>query len=243
MHRYSIVVFLGAFLLFQVQPLIAKVILPWFGGTAAVWNTCMMFFQIVLLLGYLYSHGLRMLTKPRTSWIVHSVVLLLALLMIPVLPSENLKPENYTSLSGEIVRVLALSVGVPFFILATTGPLIQAWQSVSHGGSESESSASPYRLYALSNIGSLLALISYPFLFEPNLRLQDQSWLWSGLFVRASWRHESRRRSNDPLVDSGDDSIGDVVGNDQPDVPGNSISSLPVDLTVGTLLDLIHHLF
>jgi len=183
MHRYSIVVFLGAFLLFQVQPLIAKVILPWFGGTAAVWNTCMMFFQIVLLLGYLYSHGLRMLTKPRTSWIVHSVVLLLALLMIPVLPSENLKPENYTSLSGEIVRVLALSVGVPFFILATTGPLIQAWQSVSHGGSESESSASPYRLYALSNIGSLLALISYPFLFEPNLRLQDQSWLWSGLFV------------------------------------------------------------
>ena len=184
MHRYSIVVFLGAFLLFQVQPLIAKVILPWFGGTAAVWNTCMMFFQITLLLGYLYSHGLRMLTRPKTSWIVHSVVLLVALVMLPVLPSEQLKPENYSSLSGEIVRVLALSVGVPFFVLATTGPLIQAWQSVSHGGdSGSKSSASPYRLYALSNIGSLLALISYPFLFEPNMRLQHQSWLWSGLFV------------------------------------------------------------
>ena len=184
MHRYSIVVFLGAFLLFQVQPLIAKVILPWFGGTAAVWNTCMMFFQITLLLGYLYSHGLRMLTRPKTSWIVHSVVLLLALVMLPVLPSEQLKPENYSSLSGEIVRVLALSVGVPFFVLATTGPLVQAWQSVSHGGdSASESSTSPYRLYALSNIGSLLALISYPFLFEPNMRLQHQSWLWSGLFV------------------------------------------------------------
>lgn len=184
MHRYSIVVFLGAFLLFQVQPLIAKVILPWFGGTAAVWNTCMMFFQVTLLLGYLYSHGLRMLTRPKTSWIVHCVVLLLALLMLPVLPSEQLKPENYSSLSGEIVRVLALSVGIPFFVLATTGPLIQVWQSVSHGGdSGSESSASPYRLYALSNIGSLLALISYPFLFEPNIRLQHQSWLWSGLFV------------------------------------------------------------
>ena len=184
MHRYSIVVFLSAFLLFQVQPLIAKVILPWFGGTASVWNTCMMFFQIVLLLGYLYSHGLRMLTKPRTSWIIHSVVLLLALLMLPALPSEHLKPENYSSLSGEIIRVLSLSVGIPFFVLATTGPLIQAWQSVSHGvGAESESAASPYRLYALSNIGSLLALITYPFLFEPNLRLQNQSWIWSGLFV------------------------------------------------------------
>jgi len=184
MHRYSSVVFLSAFLLFQVQPLIAKVILPWFGGTASVWNTCMMFFQIVLLLGYLYSHGLRMLTNPRTSWIVQSVVLLLALLMLPVLPSEQLKPENYSSLSGEIVKVLTLSVGIPFFILATTGPLIQAWQSVSHGGdANSESTASPYRLYALSNIGSLLALITYPFLFEPNLRLQNQSWIWSGLFV------------------------------------------------------------
>ena len=184
MHRYSIVVFLSAFLLFQVQPLIAKVILPWFGGTASVWNTCMMFFQIVLLLGYLYSHGLRTLFKPKTSWIVHSIVLLLALVMLPVLPSDELKPESYGSLSGEIVKVLAFSCGIPFFILATTGPLIQAWQSVSHGGNpESESSTSPYRLYALSNIGSLLALISYPFLVEPNLRLQYQSWIWSGLFV------------------------------------------------------------
>jgi len=184
MHRYSIVVFLGAFLLFQVQPLIAKVILPWFGGTAAVWNTCMMFFQIALLLGYLYAHSLRVLLKPSTSWIVHSIVLLVALLTLPVLPSETLKPENYSSLSGEIVKVLALSVGLPFFVLSTTGPLIQAWQSVSHGAANSKGkNSSPYRLYALSNIGSLLALISYPFLFEPNLSLQSQSWLWSGLFL------------------------------------------------------------
>ncbi len=144
----------------------------------------MMFFQIALLLGYLYSHGLRMLLKPRTSFIVHSVVLLLALLALPVLPAESLKPDSYGSLSVEIVKVLALSVGVPFFVLATTGPLIQAWQSVSHGDdSDGGKSNSPYRLYALSNVGSLLALISYPFLFEPNLRLQNQSWLWSGLFV------------------------------------------------------------
>ena len=184
MHRYSIVVFLGAFLLFQVQPLVARVILPWFGGTAAVWNTCMMFFQIVLLLGYLYAHGLRMLLKPSTSWIVHSVVLLLALISLPVLPADSLKPENYGSLSIEIVKVLALSVGLPFFVLSTTGPLIQAWQSVSHGAGESENrKSSPYRLYALSNIASLLALVSYPFLFEPNLPLQLQSWLWSGVFV------------------------------------------------------------
>lgn len=189
MHRYSIVVFLSAFLLFQVQPLIAKVILPWFGGTAAVWNTCMMFFQIALLLGYLYAHGLRMLTKPKTSWIIHTIVLLLALATLPMLPSEELKPESYASLSAEIVTVLALSVGVPFFVLATTGPLIQAWQSASHGdgdghgdGLKLEASASPYRLYALSNIGSLLALVSYPFLFEPNLSLRNQSLLWTGLF-------------------------------------------------------------
>ncbi len=184
MHRYSITVFISALLLFQVQPLIAKVILPWFGGTAAVWTTCMMFFQIALLLGYLYSHGLRILLSPRSSWILHSVVMLLALLMLPVLPGESLKPGDYASLSFAIISVLTLSVGIPFFVLSTTGPLIQAWQSVSHQGNGSDTPASsPYRLYALSNVGSLLALVTYPFFIEPNLRLDQQSVVWSVLFV------------------------------------------------------------
>ncbi len=145
----------------------------------------MMFFQIALLLGYLYAHGLRVFFKPATSWMVHSVVLVLAMLTLPVLPAESLKPQSYGSLSGEIVKVLALSVGLPFFVLATTGPLIQAWQSVSHGSASDKSgkSVSPYRLYALSNVGSLLALISYPFLFEAMMRVQTQSWIWTGLFV------------------------------------------------------------
>ena len=143
----------------------------------------MMFFQIALLMGYLYAHGLRTLFSPRTSWIVHCAVLLAAVMTLPVLPADSLKPIVIDSLPLEIVKVLAWSVGLPFFVLATTGPLIQAWQSVSHQRDNSGSSSSPYRLYALSNVGSLLALLSYPFLFEPNLRLVNQSWLWSGLFV------------------------------------------------------------
>jgi len=183
-HRYSIVVFLAAFLLFQVQPLVARVLLPWFGGTASVWNTCMMFFQITLLLGYLYAHGLRVCFKPATSWKVHSVVLLLALLMLPALPAESLQPEGVHTLSVEIVKVLALSVGLPFFVLATTGPLMQAWLSASYTGLDDQQRRhSPYRLYALSNVGSLLALISYPFFFEACFRIQTQSTIWCVLFV------------------------------------------------------------
>ena len=184
MHRYSIVVFLGAFLLFQVQPLVARVLLPWFGGTASVWNTCMMFFQVALVLGYLYAHGLRIFLTPARSWMVHSVVLLLALLTLPVLPSDSHQPQGEGSPSGEIVRVLTLSVGLPFFVLATTGPLIQTWQSVSgSGSSDQQKSHSPYRLYALSNTGSLLALLSYPFCFETFFRIQTQSTIWTVLFV------------------------------------------------------------
>ena len=189
MHRYSIVVFLSAFLLFQIQPLVARVILPWFGGTASVWNTCMMFFQIVLLLGYLYAHGLRIFLKPRTSWWVHCGVLLLAMLCLPAIPGDALQPQDAGAVAWGIVKVLSLSIGLPFFVLATTGPLIQAWHNASDGIAESKQESgqsragSPYRLYALSNIGSLLALLSYPFLIEPFLPIRTQSILWSLLFV------------------------------------------------------------
>lgn len=178
MIRYSITIFLGAFLLFQVQPLIARFILPWFGGTAAVWTTCMMFFQVLLLLGYLYAHLLRKLCTPIYAWAIHVALMASAVVLTSVVPSEALKPAGDENLTLAILRVLALSIGLPFFTLSATGPLVQAWQSTSHV------SQSPYRLYALSNLGSMLALISYPFLVERFFPLLDQALYWTlGFFV------------------------------------------------------------
>ena len=160
MIRYGFTIFLSAFLLFQVQPMIARFILPWFGGTAAVWTTCMMFFQVMLLLGYLYSHLLRRTFSPKWAWLIHLGVLVVAVCLTSVSPSETLKPAGDENVTIAIVQTLALTIGLPFFALSTTGPLIQAWQSTTH------TEQSPYRLYALSNLGSMLALISYPFLVE-----------------------------------------------------------------------------
>ncbi len=177
MLRYGITIFLSAFLLFQVQPMIAKFILPWFGGTAAVWTTCMMFFQIVLLLGYSYAHLLRLLFKPRTAWLIHIGLLVVAVLFCQVAPSEAWQPAGGENLTLGILMVLAATIGLPFFVLSTTGPLVQVWQSTSHRG------RSPYRLYALSNLGSMLALISYPFLFERFMPLASQATWWSVGFL------------------------------------------------------------
>ncbi len=173
MFRYAITIFLSAFLLFQVQPMIARFILPWFGGTAAVWTTCMMFFQFVLLLGYLYAHLLRRAFSPRTSWLIHTIVLAGAACFAQIVPAESWKPLGDENLNWAILTVLTISIGFPFFVLSSTGPLIQAWQSTSHPR------RSPYRLYALSNLGSMLALISYPFLIERFLPLIQQARIWS----------------------------------------------------------------
>lgn len=173
MIRYSVTIFLSAFLLFQVQPMIARFILPWFGGTAAVWTTCMMFFQIVLLLGYLYAHVLRRLFSPRYAWLIHLIVLSIAAATTAVIPPESLKPTGDENLTLAIVRVLVMTIGIPFFALSSTGPLIQAWQASSHAGQ------SPYRLYALSNLGSMLALVTYPFLIERFLPMAQQAKFWT----------------------------------------------------------------
>ena len=157
MFRYGITIFLSAFLLFQIQPMIARLILPWFGGTAAVWTTCMMFFQIVLLGGYLYAHVLQKTFKPLSAWAIHVSILAIAAALTSVIPAESLKPSGDEHLTIAILKVLAVSIGLPFFALSTTGPLVQAWQSITHRDK------SPYRLYALSNLGSMIALLSYPF--------------------------------------------------------------------------------
>src|SRR5262245_15665351 len=156
-------IFVSAFLLFQVQPVITKKILPWFGGSPAVWTTCVLFFQLVLLAGYAYAHWLIKYVPPKRQGIVHCTVLLLALLTFPITasgiwnitPSEFWKPGDGSYPAGRILLLLAAKVAAPFFVASTTGPLVQAWFAQLYPG------RSPYRLYSLSNIGSLAALLSY----------------------------------------------------------------------------------
>lgn len=175
--RYAVTIFLSAFLLFQVQPLLGKYILPWFGGMPAVWTTCMLFFQALLLAGYAYAHASNTWLTPRRQAIVHLVLLLLSLAFLPIAPADYWRPHGDEWPTGHILLLLAATVGVPYLLLSTTGPLIQAWFV------RSEAGKSPYRLYALSNFGSLLALVSYPFVVEPALDLPHQVWIWSGGYV------------------------------------------------------------
>src|SRR5688500_7537339 len=124
---YTLTVFLSAFLLFEVQPIIAKMILPWFGGTSAVWSTCMLFFQLVLLLGYLYAHWLHRNFAPRRQAIFHTVALALSLASLPILPGASWKTTAVGQPSLRILALLAVTVGLPYFLLSSTSPLLQAW--------------------------------------------------------------------------------------------------------------------
>ncbi len=177
MWRYATTIFLSAFLLFQVQPLIGKAILPWFGGTPAVWTTCMLFFQLLLLAGYAYAHVLSCRFAPRTQFWVHAGLLAVSLLFLPIAPAANWKPSGDEIPSLYILSLLAATIGVPYLLLSATGPLLQGWFS------RCEPGRSPYRLYALSNAGSLLALISYPLLVEPAWELGLQSAVWSTVYA------------------------------------------------------------
>ena len=171
MGAYAFTIFAGAFLLFQVQPLIGKYILPWFGGSPGVWTTCLLFFQTVLLAGYAYAHFSSQRLKPKIQAIVH--LALLALALLPITPAETWKPHVAGDPTGRILALLAVNLGLPYLVLSATGPLVQHWCSRTHPG------ASPYRLYALSNAGSLLALVSYPFYFEWALTRSAQARLWA----------------------------------------------------------------
>ena len=180
MLLYALTILVSAFLLFQVQPVIAKIILPWFGGSAAVWTTCLLFFQLVLLLGYLYSHALVRYLKPRAQMMVHGALLLASAMALPIYPSVAWKPVTPNDPILRILGLLAAAVGLPYFVLSTTGPLLQAWYARRRQG------AMPYRLYALSNAGSMFALLSYPVLFEPVFTTRQQAVIWSiayGAFI------------------------------------------------------------
>ena len=175
--RYAATIFLGAFLLFQVQPMLAKAILPWFGGTPAVWTTCMLFFQLLLLGGYAYAHLLAARLQTMTQVRLHAGLLAVSLFFLRILPAERWRPSGLEAPAWRIIMLLAVTIGIPYLVLASTSPLLQSWFRLEHPD------RSPYRLYALSNLGSLLALVSYPFLVEPNLPLGRQALTWTLLYV------------------------------------------------------------
>jgi len=198
---FGLTVFVGAFLLFQVQLILGKYFLPWFGGTPSVWATCLVFFQVSLLGGYAYAHFAALRLAPRRQSLLHGALLTgsLTLLMVlahfwntPITPGSAWKPHDDSNPTALILLLLSASIGLPFLLLSATGPLLQHWLARSKPG------ASPYRLYSLSNAGSLLALLSYPIAVEPNLRLHVQAWAWSAgylLYVLlclscAPWRNQ-----------------------------------------------------
>jgi spermidine synthase len=177
---------LGAFLLFQVQLIMAKYILPWFGGTPSVWTSCMLVFQVLLLLGYLYTHVLTTHLPRQLQNSLHLVLLVLSVAVLvwlsfrwktPITPDVAWKPSPDANPTWRIVELLLVSVAFPFFLLSTTGPLVQKWFARAHPNE------SPYRLYALSNFGSLLGLLTYPFLIEPGLTIRSQAWVWSAGYL------------------------------------------------------------
>ncbi len=177
MLPFALTIFTGAFLLFQVQPLIGKYILPWFGGGPGVWTTCLLFFQTVLLGGYAYAHFSSTRLTPRKQVIVHLVLLLLSLALLPITPSESWKAHVGGDPNVRILLLLMATIGLPYFVLSSTGPLMQQWFSQTNPG------VSPYRLYALSNVGSLLALLSYPVFFEVRFPRHTQATMWSAGLV------------------------------------------------------------
>ena len=174
---YGCTIFTSALLLFLVQPMMAKAILPWFGGSAGVWTTAMLFFQALLLGGYWYAHRLAGALSARAQAGLHAALLAASLAVLPVVPGARWKPSGVGHPVLEILLLLAVTVGFPYLLLATTTPLVQSWYAREAGG------RSPYRLFAISNLASLAALLAYPVAIEPVLPVRVQLWLWSGAYA------------------------------------------------------------
>jgi len=183
---YALTIFLSAALLFQVQLIFAKHILPFFGGVPSVWNTCMFCFQVLLLLGYSYAHLLKTRFTLHQQRILHCFLLLASAVVLvvlwfhwgtPLTPGPQWKPGANDNPVRKILQLLSLTVAFPFFMMSTTGPLLQSWVA------RTRALSSPYRLYALSNVGSLLGLLTYPFLLEWSLTIRHQAWIWSSTYL------------------------------------------------------------
>jgi SAM-dependent methyltransferase len=193
-RAYAWAIFLGAFLAFEVQLVLAKALLPWFGGAPAVWTTCMLFFQALLLAGYAWAHAAVRFLGPRAQGGLQLGLIALAVAVLPIVPTA---PEHDPSAApvAAILALLGSTVALPCLVLSSSSPLLSAWFARAGGG------ARPYRLYALSNAGSMLALLAYPLLVEPLLSLRQQQYAWSAAFavfallsawcVRDAWRAPS----------------------------------------------------
>ena len=201
MILYGITIVTSSFLLFLVQPIIAKQILPWFGGTAAVWTVCVVFFQAVLLAGYAYAHALTR-RSPRTQALAHIALLVVSLATLPIIASSSWKPSADDDPTWRIVGLLAVTIGLPYFLLSSTGPLLQKWFS---DNADSDDAATRtraqdvYRLFAWSNVGSIVGLLIYPFALEPYASLDTQARGWSIAYAgfalacgTTAWRIRSR---------------------------------------------------
>jgi len=173
---YALTIFLSAFLLLVVEPMAAKLLLPTLGGSSAVWTTCLVFFSVVLLLGYLYAHWISSLFDPKQQAVIHILILTMALLTLGIRIQPGPAAVSYHP-ALTVFRVLATVIGLPYLALSSTTPLLTAWYAGSFEG------RSPYRLFALSNFASLLALASYPLFIEPNLTMKQQTGWWSGGFL------------------------------------------------------------
>ena len=176
---FLITLFLSSGLLFLIQPMFARMVLPLLGGTPAVWNTCMVFFQAALLVGYLYAHLSTRWLGVRKQAMLHCGVLFLPLLVMPLAVSQEWSPPAGGNPIGWLLLVLTVSIGLPFFVVSSSAPLLQKWFSATGH----HTARDPYYLYAASNLGSMLALLAYPVIVEPLLRLGEQSRLWSGGYL------------------------------------------------------------
>ncbi|HEX6793127.1 MAG TPA: hypothetical protein VF304_04680, partial [Casimicrobiaceae bacterium] len=192
MLLFALTIFTSAFLLFLVQPVIAKEILPWFGGSAAVWTTCLVFFQAALLAGYAYADFVVRRASPARQALLHSTLLVASLVVLPIVPGAFWKPTGSENPAALILGLLAVTIGLPYFLLSTTSPLLQSWFARAYPR------RNPYRLFALSNLASLVALLAYPFVIEPWIPTRTQAHLWSAgyvlyaaLCVAAAWRNRS----------------------------------------------------
>jgi len=200
----TLTLLLSSFLLFLLQPLLAKQILPWFGGSAGVWTVCLTFFQVVLVLGYAYAHLLTQGLRGSRQFLVHVALLSLSCLALPVIPAAYWKSAHGAPPAAQILGLLAVTVGLPYFLLASTGPLLQAWLIDPSGPSERNRTV--YRLFAWSNLGSLAGLLSYPFVIEPLLPVRAQAWAWSSAYAvfvvsAASYAWVRHRQGVDSGVD------------------------------------------
>ena len=177
---YAAAIFLSAALLFAVQPMFTKMVLPRLGGSPSVWSVAMVFFQAVLLAGYAYAHALTRYLPGQRSIVVHVIVMAVACLFLPLAIANWWgRPPADATAALWLIGLFAVSIGLPFFALSANGPLLQAW----FARTDHPSAANPYFLYAASNVGSFLALISYPFVVEPFTVLATQRYVWAALFL------------------------------------------------------------